>query len=310
MKFRSFLLVLHTIAWLLMPQPSIAYDKTFTSYSESLTRHLISAMRKMQADGSDAVSVCFDCQTILQDRHIYQRALDIDQRLNAYLKMLGHDVSSRQIIEVAPHQVEDVRQVMMNVHAKFDDYALKNNIISAKEIEGFDGQSLTTNGHKRNPYSTLDRIEVLLMELGSPSVQPNEVLHRARIIVQLVKNLCTSEACTQVPAKLEGPIAPKRPIHVYNEVNKLIIFLKRYIDQNNIQIIGDVTVLKPNSNVITPAQVNRLSGVILADLIAINHKLFGPSEIATGNIPLSANPSQVWQQIHYANRLLEKALKQ
>jgi len=267
-------------------------------------------MRKMQADGSDAVSVCYDCQTILQDRHIYQRALDIDQRLNAYLKMLGHDVTPRHMVQIGPRKIEDVRQVMMNIHAKFDEYALKNNIIAAKEIERFDAQRLTSNGHNRNPYSTLDRIEVLLMELGSPSVQPNEVLHRARIIVQLVKKLCTTETCNQVPAKLDGSIAPKRPIHVYNEVNKLIIFLKRYIDQNDIRITGDVTVLKPNSNVITPAQVNRLSGVILADLIAINYKLFGPSEIEAGEIPLSANPSQVWQQIHYANRLLEKALKQ
>ncbi|NVK17281.1 MAG: hypothetical protein HWE30_01150 [Methylocystaceae bacterium] len=307
-KFRTFIMVLHTSIWIIASQPAMAYDQKFTAYSESLTRNLITAMRKMQADSNNLATLCDDCQTSLQNRHIFQRAIDIDLRLNAYLRMLGQDIAGHTTLDIKPYNVEDVRQLMMNIHTKFDDYAITNNIINEHEFASLNGFDLSSNASSRNPFSTLDRIELLLLELGSPSIQPNHVLHRARLISRLVKNLCDTDKCSEIPTALPQAITPKRPIHVYNEANKLIFLLKLYSDKNKIPLKGGVTILKPSSHVITPAQVNRLCGVVLADLIAINHLLFGPSKMEVGEPPVSATPSLVWQQINYAKRLLESAL--
>jgi hypothetical protein len=307
-KFCNLVFIVHTVVWFLTPYSSRANEDTFAVYSEKLMRHLVSAMRNMRAESTQSISICENCSKTIQDRHLFQRAMDIEHHLNALKKMMGQQIAAPEIIEIKPYGANDTNKIIMRIHDNFKNFAELSQIINQAQFSEDHTDLRSTNNDMRNPYNTLDRIEILLMELGSPSVQPNLVLRRARMISSLVKELCTSQDCASVNPRSPEPFDFKRPINAFNEAQHLIILLDKFARQNSLNISGGVTVIPPSSAIITPRQVNRLYGVLLADLIALNYEKFGPGTIPVEKIVVSASPTQVWQQINYAKRLLESAL--
>lgn len=301
----AFLALLYNI----IAPPAHAYDKDFSIYSENLTRHLVSAMRKMYADDTVNIEACTSCYNNMQDRHFYQRAKDVDHQLDAFLRMIGIETQALLPLELKRYTKQDVTEAVIRLHSKFEKFALDTRMIDPDSADLNHKKVAETQKRKINPLTTLDRIELLLSELGSPSIQPNTVLHRARLLSELVKRLCADGPCKTVPHKLPTPIKVKRPVHVFLELNLLIMEIDAYVKKHDLTALNGVANVKARGNVITPAEVYRLAGVALADLIAINHLKFGPSDIYIGQIPAAANPTEVWREVNYATRLLKAALQ-
>lgn len=295
--------------WSFAIPPSHAYNTDFATYSESLTRHLITAMRKMYADDTLNIDACSSCYNNLQDRHYYQRTKDVDFQLEAFLRMIGVNTGDLEPLAIKPYTKSDVTASLLSLHNKFEKFALDTHMIDPSSKELNHQKVAANNKRKVNPLTSLDRIELLLSELGSPSIQPNTVLHRARLISELVKRLCDSGPCKSVPHQLPSPVSVKRPVHVFIEVNLLIIELNAYVEKHQIAAVNGVANVKARGNVITPAEVYRLAGVAMADLVAINYAKFGPSDVYVGQIPPAANPTGVWREVNYAKRLLKAVLQ-
>ncbi len=289
--------------------PSQAYNTEFSTYSESLTRHLITAMRKMYADDTINIEACSTCYNNLQDRHFYQRTRDVDFQVDAFLRMIGINTGDLKPLEIRPYTKQDVTAALISLHDKFEKFALDTRMIdpSSKDLNR---KTVAENRkHTFNPLTSLDRIELLLSELGSPSIQPNTVLHRARLMSELVKRLCDNGPCKSVPHQLSSPVSVKRPVHVFTEVNLLIIEMNAYVEKHQLTAVNGVANVKARGNVITPAEVYRLAGVAMADLVAINYAKFGTSDAYVGQIPPAANPTEVWREVNYAKRLLKAVLQ-
>jgi hypothetical protein len=291
-----------------MSQPIRASEDTFSLYSEELTRHLVSAMRKMRAESTQSIRICDDCSKTILPRHIFQRAMDIEHHLNAFINMMGQPAADPKIIEIRPYNTDDTNQIIKRIHNKFEDFSKLSRMIDDTQFTHDHKDLHNKKEDVRDSFNALDRIEILLMELGSPSVQPNLVLRRANMIRTLVQKLCTSAPCSSISPKSPAPLAFISPINVFNEAHQLIMLLDLFAHHNGLSIQGGITVISPSSSIITPRQVNRLCGVLLADLIALNYAKFGPGTIAVEEITGPASPTQVWQQINYARRLLEAAL--
>lgn len=295
--------------WIFSAPPSHAYNTDFATYSESLTRHLISAMRKMYADDTLNIEACSSCYRNLQDRHYYQRTKDVDFQLDAFLRMIGLDTGDLEPLEIKPYTKQDVTEVLIALHDKFEKFALDTRMIDPSSRDQNEKKVAEVKKRNVNPLTSLDRMELLLSELGSPSLQPNTVLHRARLISELVKRLCDSGPCKSTPHRLSSPVSVKRPVHVFMEVNLLIIELDAYVKKYQLTALNGVANVKARGNVITPAEVYRLAGVAMADLVAINYAKFGPSDVYVGQIPPAANPTEVWREVNYAKRLLKAVLQ-
>ncbi|WP_126464965.1 hypothetical protein [Candidatus Terasakiella magnetica] len=235
----------------------------------------------------------------MKPRHVFQRAMDIDHHLTTFLEMHGFQAEYTQEIAIKDYQLEDIVELLYNIENKIE------------AVTTAVGLQINHSGLKFNPairrnlFNLLDRIEIFLLNMGSPSVKPYVVYQKAVMIRQFVEGLCRDNLCDQVEETKIEMLAPKLPLEAYREANKFIVSLKKYMDKNQLKIEGGVTAPKIVPEMITPRIVNRTCSVILADLIALHHHLNGDSVITRPVTDKNISPKHVWHQLNYARRVLE-----
>ncbi|MDV7339827.1 hypothetical protein RYZ26_09500 [Terasakiella sp. A23] len=273
-----------------------------SALTNELTHHIVTVMREMRENGARVEVYCEDCSHKMLTRHTYQRAFDIDHELSLFLKMHGINAEDVSLLQYKMYNQDDLEAVLRLIDNKLE------MVLTANEIDVVHNDSYEDRKLPRDHYAVLDRIENFLLSIGTPSIQPKTVFRRAKTIRKIIKSLCIGEVC---PATQPSPIdlvTPKMPIHVYREVNRLAVLLKRYTDGNGIQIEGGVSVPAISREIVTPRIVNKVSGVLLADLIEIRHQIGGFGDLELPQETGELTPTHVWREFNHARRYLEELL--
>jgi hypothetical protein len=266
-----------------------------------LTQHMIVVIKDSKLHIQNNLDFCTSCSHLFKERHIYQRTIDIENHLNTFLRMYGSEVKDDDFFKIREFTFGDIYERLSNIDEKLE------RTLQLHHLDVDHSFLLDINGTHTDFYSPLDRLEKLLLTMGSPSIKPDLVMKRAILINQLVKSFCKDEACIssdQVPFEM---ITPKLPKDVFLEIHKLIKSLHKYALFQNITIDGGVTAPKPTARMImvTPRVVNRTAGVVLADLIAMRNSLGYKGDIVLPKSLPGATPTHVWYQINNARLFLD-----
>jgi len=231
-------------------------------------------------------------------RHVFQRVLDVECQISALLNLNSLKAKPTGVIRIEKYTPVQVMALVKIINQRVGD------VKSAVGLSPADKPSSKyKNKQPINVYVALDRVELLLRQLGAPSVQPPDVLQRAQMIVHLLSNLCKSYKCDDLSKRPVSGINLKRPIKVYQEVFKLIEVLNEVEKKLPSRIEGGVLAPKLETGLIIPDTVNKVVGIILADLIEMN-RLNG--KLTTLDIPRRmghGSPIEVWREIDFARRL-------
>lgn len=235
----------------------------------------------------------------IRPRHVYQMVLDIESKLTEVMRANGVEAPRTNRISVRPYAPRDVSNLLDKLRSRID------RLLAYYQAEkpSPDGPSVSA----RQPvdvFYSLERMERFLLKMGAPATQPGHVLRRAVAIAHVAEKLCTRPSCQNIVRKDVSVQDLIIPVHVYQETYRFIDTLHHFVKKYNIDLPGGVVALRPESEMITPAQVNKLMGMALADTIGVAQ--YG-ADLKAVELPVfnpEAFPRHVWREINYARRLI------
>lgn len=229
-------------------------------------------------------------------RHVFQRALDVEQQLIALLRMNSINREATRLIEVRKHKPDQVIVLINDINSMVEMIMDVNNITRDAPLKVVEGKKPVS------VYLLLNRLEVFLFKMGAPSTQPHQVLRRAQTISFLADQLCPTDQCSDIRHEPLLHVPPKRPIDVYVEVFGLISAMRDLVLKTGMPIDGGVLVPEVERGLITPKNVNKVLGGVLADFIEISKARGFSGVVEMPIMQATASPREVWQEVNYARR--------
>lgn len=282
---------LNAVPALSQPTPSDVYarvtqinDRLATVLEKNQGDHALEQLSKLPTDGE------------IFPRHVFQRALDVEQQLIALLRMNSINREATSIIEVRKYKPDQVIVLINDINSMVEMIMDVNNITRDSPLKVVEGKKPVS------VYLLLNRLEVFLFKMGAPSTQPHQVLRRAQTISFLADQLCPPTQCGDVRHERLLHIPPKRPIDVYVEVFGLIGAMRDLVLKTGMPIDGGVLVPEVERGLITPKNVNKVLGGVLADFIEISKARGFSGAVEMPVMAATASPREVWQEVNYARR--------
>lgn len=235
----------------------------------------------------------------LQPRHVFQKALTVERKLTALMRIYGLKVHQTSIVQVQNYSPQQVYKLLDG---------LNKNVM--RLIGGEDRKSrvqIATNKKPRDVYGLLDRMDKFLVRMGAPVTQPFHVLQRMKALVKVASTLCRPEQCAQIKRAVLSSHEVRTPLHVYEEVYRLIDEIDGYTKQYDVNIDGGVYAPEIEKALITPSHVNSVVEIAFADLVAIANQQGYEFAITLPPVYGFALPRDVWVEANFARRLLQAA---
>ncbi len=280
-------------------QPKDVYSKV-----QHLNEGLVTLLRhNMRSDFTIQVTPEL-MGNIIQPRHVYQQALDVELKLAAIVRANGVKVPLIHRVLARPYTPKDVSDLLEVMHQRVE---LLLEYFNIPENPYYKEQE------EREPldvFYALERMDRFLLKMGAPSIQPGHVFRRAYAIAGLAEKLCRLETCADIRRRALADDDVIIPAHVYQETYRYIDALHLYVKKHKTHLTGGVLALKPQDGMIRPAQVNKLMGVALADTIAVAKESLELDAIELTPFKADTIPRDVWREINYARRLLETMVQQ
>jgi hypothetical protein len=234
-----------------------------------------------------------------QPRHVFQKALDIELKLLKLMQVNGVRIETTKRLAIQPYSPDQVFALINGLHKKVDSLLLSHGMKVHAE------QKKNQKKEPENVYHLLERMDRFLLKMGAPSSQPGHVLRRAQAIAFLAEKLCKQPVCTKISRHVPAQTDHIIPMNVYLETYRFITSLDHYVTTKKVPLKGGVLALPIHNGMITPAQVNDLMGVALADMIEVTQLRTNLRAVDLQDINLNAMPRDVWVEINYARRLLD-----
>jgi len=232
-------------------------------------------------------------------RHVFQLALDIELKLIALMRANGVAAEKTRTLLVRPYSPAEVFKLLERLHKKINVLLSLYHVIIPRK-------SIRENGKKpEDVYHLLERMDKFLLKMGAPATQPGHVLRRASAIAILMERLCNNWRCSLVKRTQINAGDMIIPMHVYQETYRFINALNTYVKARKVPLKGGVLALPPKQGLVTPAQVNALMGITLADTIAVSQYHHKQGTVDLREFNEKAMPRDVWREINYARRLLD-----
>lgn len=235
----------------------------------------------------------------IRPRHVYQMVLDIELKLTEVMRANGVEAPRTNLISVRPYAPRDVSNLLEKLRSRID-----------RLLAYYQAEKSTPNAPPVSPrepvdvFYSLERMERFLLKMGAPATQPGHVLRRAVAIAYVAEKLCKLPSCQNIVRKDVHVQDLIIPVHVYQETYRFINALHFFVKKYNIDLPGGVVVLRPEKEMITPAQVNKLMGIALADTIGVAQYGADLKEVELPVFNPEAFPRHVWREINYARRLI------
>ncbi len=235
----------------------------------------------------------------LQPRHVFQKALDVEQKLTFLMQTNGVRSEETKRLAIQPYSPEQVFELINALYVKVD--SLLHSYGMAVHVQG----ERDKRKEPEDVYHLLERMDRFLLKMGAPASQPGHVFRRAQAIVFLAEKLCKGAVCKKVSRLVPPKNKHIIPLNVYEETYHLISALDRYVSTYRVALEGGVLALPVYNGMITPGQVHDLMGVVLADMIAVIQKRTTLHGLDLQDVNLEIMPRNVWVEVNYARRLLE-----
>lgn len=235
----------------------------------------------------------------VRPRHVYQMVLGIELKLTEVLRANGVEAPRTRRILVRPYAPRDVSDLLDKLRNRID------RLLTYYQAEKPSPAPPSLSGRQPvDVFYALERMERFLLKMGAPATQPGHVLRRAVAIAHIAEKLCTRPVCRTIQRKEVGVQDLIIPVHVYQETYRFIDTLHHFVKKYKIELPGGVVALRQETEMITPAQVNKLMGMALADTIGVAQ--YG-ADLEAVELPVfnpEAFPRHVWREINYARRLV------
>lgn len=284
-------------------QPLMAAGKKDTSDVYMKVQHLneglVTLLRRNFGHNQDIRVEERLLQSEIRPRHVFQRALDVENKLLALMRLNGMDIEATRTIQIQPYSPNQVFKLLerLDVHVQ--------ELLSFHGMQAGGLKKASGNQKNKDVFHLLARMEKFLLKMGAPATQPAHVLKRARAIALISSHLCTIERCRYITRHIPSEDEFITPLHVYQETYRFIAGLDQYVRKNRIFLDGGVLALPVEQSLIQPSHVNNIMGVVLADLISIMNHRRAMTFFDFPPIWSNVMPRDVWMEINYARRLLD-----
>jgi len=292
-----------TVLWIGTCQAEEVQPKDVYSKVQHLNEGLVTLLRhNMRSDF--AIQVTSELMdNAIQPRHVYQLALDVELKLAAIVRANGVKVPPIHRILARPYTPKDVADLLEVMHQRIE-----------RLLEYFkipENPYYKEHGEREplDVFYALERMDRFLLKMGAPTVQPGHVFRRAYAVAGLAEKLCRFDVCSDIRRRTLADDDVIIPAHVYQETYRYIDALHLYVKKYKTHLTGGVLALKPQDGMIRPGQVNKLMGIALADTIAVAKESFELDAIELTPFKTDTIPRDVWREINYARRLLEKMVQ-
>jgi len=298
-KFRIVFISLCVFTTVFLPtKEPLAQEKITPSevYSQMLviSRELIEIKNLNEVSRQDIKISANILLNEIQPRHVIQKSIEIEDRLDQLTRLLGHRGKAIEPMPITNVKPSDVLRRANSIIERMQILRKMNGRAGDLEIP-------PKNFGKRpsNVYAVLTRINIILDLLGTPSTRPSQVCRRAQLISLLLEKFCRDVQCF-LPSRTGKIPASKKPREVYIESFKLINLLPTLLEKLNTKIPGGVVAQEIKHGAITPAFVNDNLGTIVADLLAVNAALGKSGSVQLPPLRQAINPTEVWSEISYS----------
>ncbi len=233
-------------------------------------------------------------------RHVFQKARAVFEILQTVRKLNGLQARSLPAIPGRDLTPVDVKQLVDSVLSDTNELAGKLALPAAA------AQDLSDKKSPTDVYRALLRSLQLAQAMDVPPPLPNDVYRVADTIVSVTQELARHRGLENVPDNSPA-VAGKKPGDVYKRGADLLTALRDLNgDDRLVQLPAGVVEPTMRTGRITPAHVNDLLGMVLADLVVAKVQLGIEAETEFRPPVGGMTPSDVFERLETAHTILTR----